>query len=76
MPPAVSGPEQMLSSETFPVVQTNPNQDPIIANCYMGDYNNIVSNGTTKFVTWGDNRNMVSTTSGVENQPDVFLQSY
>jgi hypothetical protein len=76
MPPAVSGPEQMLSSETFPVVQTNPNQDPIIANCYMGDYNNIVSNGTTKFVTWGDNRNQVTTTNGTENQPDVFLQSY
>jgi len=75
-PPAVTGPEQMLSSVTFPVVQTNPNQDPIIANCYMGDYNNIVSNGTTKFVTWGDNRNQVTTTAGKENQPDVFLQSY
>ncbi len=75
-PPAVTGPEQMLSSVTFPVVQTNPNQDPIIANCYMGDYNNIVSNGTTKFVTWGDNRNQVTTTNGTENQPDVFLQSY
>jgi hypothetical protein len=74
--PAVTGPEQMLSSVTFPVVQTNPNQDPIIANCYMGDYNNIVSNGTTKFVTWGDNRNQVTTTNGTENQPDVFLQTY
>lgn len=76
IPPAATGPEHMLSSVAFPVVQTNPNQDPIIANCYMGDYNNIISNGTTKFVTWGDNRNTVSTTSGVENQPDVFLQSY
>jgi hypothetical protein len=70
------GPESVLSSVTFPVVQTNPNQDPIIANCYMGDYNNIASNGTTRFVTWGDNRNQVTTTSGAENQPDVFLQSY
>lgn len=75
-PPAVTGPEAMLSSVTFPVVQTNPNQDPIIANCYMGDYNNIASNGTTRFVTWGDNRNMATATNGVENQPDVFLQSY
>jgi hypothetical protein len=75
-PPAVTGPEQTLSTVTFPVVQTNPNQDPIIANCYMGDYNNIVSNGTTKFVTWGDNRNQVTATNGTENQPDVFLQSY
>jgi len=69
--------ESAISSVTFPVVQTNPNQDPIIANCYMGDYNNITSNGSLRFVTWGDNRNVVTTSTGVtENQPDVFLQSY
>lgn len=73
--PVGSG-ETMISSVAFPVIQTNPNQDPIISNCYMGDYNNIGSNGTTRFVTWGDNRNVVTTTSGIENQPDVFLQSY
>jgi hypothetical protein len=72
----VSSGETAISSVTFPFVQTNPNQDPVIANCYMGDYNNIASNGTTRFVTWGDNRNVVTTTSGAENQPDVFLQSY
>lgn len=74
-PRVVSG-ESQISSVTFPVVQTNPNQDPVIANCYMGDYNNIGSNGSRRFVTWGDNRNVVTTSSGVENQPDVFLQSY
>ncbi len=69
--------EVTLSTVAFPIVQTNPQQDPIIANCYMGDYNNITSNGTTRFVTWGDNRNVVTTSAGVtENQPDVFLQSY
>ena len=69
--------EVKLSTVAFPIVQTNPQQDPIIANCYMGDYNNITSNGTTRFVTWGDNRNVVTTSAGVtENQPDVFLQSY
>jgi len=78
---ATSGPkskgEVTLSTVAFPIVQTNPNQDPIIANCYMGDYNNVTSNGTTRFVTWGDNRNVVTTLAGVtENQPDVFLQSY
>jgi hypothetical protein len=71
-----AGTETKISSVTFPVIQTNPNQDPIIANCYMGDYNNITSNGTTRFVTWGDNRNQTVTTNGAENQPDVFLQSY
>ena len=72
----VPGAETRLSSVKFPVVQTNPQQDPVISFCYMGDYNNIASNGTTRFVTWGDNRNRVTTTNGAENQPDVFLQSY
>jgi hypothetical protein len=78
---AASGPtagtETAISTVAFPVVQTNPQQDPIISFCYMGDYNNIASNGSIKFVTWGDNRNVVTTSGGVtENQPDVFLQSY
>ncbi len=69
--------EVTLSAVAFPIVQTNPQQDPVISFCYMGDYNNVTSNGTTRFVTWGDNRNVVTTSAGVtENQPDVFLQSY
>jgi len=69
--------ESAISSVAFPIVQTNPQQDPVISFCYMGDYNNIGSNGTTRFVTWGDNRNRVTTSGGVtENQPDVFLQAY
>jgi hypothetical protein len=69
--------EVTLSTIVFPIVQTNPQQDPVISFCYMGDYNNIASNGTIRFVTWGDNRNMVPTSGGVtENQPDVFFQSY
>lgn len=74
--PAPVGGEVALSTVAFPMIQTNPNQDPIISNCYMGDYNNIVSSGTTRYVTWGDNRNAVATTQGVENQPDVFLERY
>jgi hypothetical protein len=74
--PAVVNAESQLSTVAFPIVQTNPNQDPIISNCYMGDYNNIGSNGSARFVTWGDNRNVAMTSSGSENQPDVFLQSY
>jgi hypothetical protein len=70
------GAETAISSVAFPIVQTNPQQDPVISFCYMGDYNNIGSNGTTRFVTWGDNRNLVRTSAGAENQPDVFLQSY
>lgn len=73
----VAGNEVVLSSVDFPIYQTNPNQDPIIAACYMGDYSEVGSNGTARFATWGDNRNVVTTSAGVtENQADVFLQSY
>jgi hypothetical protein len=74
--PAALGSERVLSTVAFPIIQTNPQQDPVISFCYMGDYNNIVSSGGTRFVTWGDNRNVVTTAAGPENQPDVFLQSY
>jgi len=61
----------------FPIYQTNPNQDPIIADCYMGDYNQVATNGTRRFATWGDNRNSVTTTTGAtENQADVFSRSF
>jgi hypothetical protein len=74
--PASQG-ESPLSTVAFPVVQTNPNQDPAFGSgCYMGDYNTITTNGTTRFATWGDNRNVVPIPSGFENEPDVFLASY
>jgi hypothetical protein len=33
------GREVRVSTVRFPVIKTNPNQDPVISNCYMGDYN-------------------------------------
>jgi hypothetical protein len=75
-PPAPLDAESALSTVSFPVVQTNPNQDPVIASCYMGDYNTVVSSGSSRFATWGDNRNVVTTTIGAENEPDVFLDTF
>jgi len=75
--PPMAGSETALSTVNFPIYQTNPNQDPIIAACYMGDYSELASNGATRFGTWGDNRNVVTTSAGVtENQADVFLQAF
>ena len=67
------GPEVRASTVRFPIIQTNPNQDPVINNCYMGDYNSIAFAGGTQYISWGDNRNVVQTTQGTEHQPDVFL---
>lgn len=75
--PASAAGEERISSVTFPIVQTNPNQDPVISNCYMGDYNNITSASGVRYVTWGDNRNVeVAAGIGREHEPDVFLASY
>jgi hypothetical protein len=61
--------ETVLSSVPFPVIDTD-------GGCYMGDYNQIASNGERRFVTWGDNRNTVPTPEGPINQPDVFMAVY
>jgi hypothetical protein len=68
-PRLINGGETALSSVPFPVVYTG-------GGCYMGDYNQIASNGHQRFVTWGDNRNTVETEAGPMNQPDVFMQAY
>jgi hypothetical protein len=76
-PPTVIAPgETVISAAAEPLVQTNPNQDPIIANCYAGDYNNIASTGTASYVTWSDTRNRAPAGIGQVRQPDVFLQKY
>ena len=68
-PHLMNGGETALSSVPFPVIDTG-------GGCYMGDYNQIASNGHERFVAWGDNRNTIPTDTGPLNQPDVFLQAY
>jgi hypothetical protein len=68
-PKPINGGETVLSSMPFPVIDTD-------GGCYMGDYNQIASNGERRFVAWGDNRNTFSTPNGPSNEPDVFMQAY
>lgn len=49
-----------VTSVSFPGVFTNPQFDPIIAAGYMGDYIANVSDGTTRYYAWGDNRDTVT----------------
>jgi hypothetical protein len=69
-PMLVRGGESKLSTVAFPV----PRADAF--GCYMGDYNQIASNGHTRFVSWGDNRNTIATPDGPVIDPDVFMQAY
>ena len=64
--------EKMISTEFSPVPVTNPNpQGPGIAQCYMGDYNQIIAGpGDCLLHSWGDNRNVINQ----RDNPDVFFR--
>ena len=64
------GGERTLSTVAFPV----PRADAF--GCYIGDYNQIASNGDRRFVSWGDNRNTITISGAPVNDPDVFMQAY
>jgi hypothetical protein len=49
-----------VTSVSFPGVFTVPQFDPIIAFGYMGDYIANVTDGTSRYYAWGDNRDTVT----------------
>jgi hypothetical protein len=64
--------EKMVSTEFSPVPVTNPSPDT--ANCYMGDYNQIIAGpGNCLLHSWGDNRDVIIQGSIQRNNPDVFF---
>jgi hypothetical protein len=62
--------QSMVSTVCSPVPVTDPNFDPVIADCYMGDYNQIIAGHRGALLhSWGDNRHVLD-----ENRnPDVFF---
>ncbi|MDQ6711855.1 MAG: glycoside hydrolase [Candidatus Dormibacteraeota bacterium] len=64
-----------VTSRSFPGVFTFPQFDPIIAPAYMGDYIANVSDGTSQYFAWGDNRNTVTNFLWPQGRhdPDVFF---
>ena len=49
-----------VTNTSFPGVLTLPNFDPIIALAYMGDYIASASDGSQRYIAWGDNRDVVT----------------
>lgn len=63
------GVEVQVSTQPSEVPNTNPNFDNRIANCYMGDYNQIVYGGVPRLLhAWSDNR-----FGAGGNNPSVFF---
>ena len=62
-------PNERISDVSFGVPPINPNFDPQVVSCYMGDYNGITGVGEWHYMVWSDNRNFV----GGRPDPDVFF---
>ena len=53
-----------LTCRSFPVAQDS---------CYMGDYNQVVTDGKFYYAAWGDNRDTVTVEGLDEPNPNVYL---
>ena len=48
----------------------NPNFDPLVKNCYMGDYNDATADDHGFYLTWGDNRRILKLPRFPGGRPD------
>lgn len=63
------GPNERITDVSFGVPPINPNFDPFLAPCYMGDYIGIAGGQDAHYMAWGDNRDIVNG----RPDPDVFF---
>lgn len=68
------GPNVRVTSQSSPLVKTLFSFDPGVAPCYMGDYNYATADPTSFYLTWGDNRDFVSSpTIGSRPDPNIYF---
>ena len=65
-----------VTAQSFPVPPINPNFDPGVVNCYMGEYIAVTGDAHNFYYLWGDNRNTLTTTAFPAGRPDpdVFFE--
>jgi uncharacterized repeat protein (TIGR01451 family) len=65
-----------VTDQSFPVPPLNPNFDPGVARCYMGEYIAATGDEHNFYYLWGDNRNTLVTTAFPNGRPDpdVFFE--
>lgn len=66
-----------VTDVSFPVPPINPNFDPGVVNCYMGEYISVAADANNFYYMWGDNRNTLVTPAfpGGRPDPDVFFDA-
>lgn len=74
---ATFGALQRVTNTNWGVPQLNPNFDPAIANCYMGEYIAVAADAGRFYYLWGDNRNTVVNANWPAGRPDpdVFFET-
>jgi hypothetical protein len=66
---------ERITANAFAIPNLNPNFDPLVAACYMGDYNWAISDASSLYPVWGDNRREVLAITGMRPDPDVYFRS-
>jgi hypothetical protein len=61
---------ERVTAESFDVPPLNPNFDPLVKSCYMGDYNDGTVDGDGFYLTWGDNRLILKAPRFPRGRPD------
>jgi hypothetical protein len=66
-----------VTDVSFPVPPINPNFDPGVVNCYMGEYIAVAADSANFYYAWGDNRNTLITNNFPNGRPDpdVFFDA-
>jgi uncharacterized repeat protein (TIGR01451 family) len=65
-----------VTDQSFGVPQLNPNFNPGVARCYMGEYIGVAGDAHNFYYLWGDNRNTVVSPAFPAGRPDpdVFFE--
>ncbi len=61
---------QRVTAESFDVPPLKPNFDPLVKECYMGDYNGGTVDDNGFYLTWGDNRRIIRAPRFSRGRPD------
>ncbi len=61
---------ERVTSESFDLPRLKPNFDPLVKECYMGDYNDATVDERGFYLTWGDNRRVIKTPRFPRGRPD------
>ncbi len=73
---ATLSPIARVTDTSFGVPPINPNFDPGVVNCYIGEYIGVAGDASNFYYLWGDNRTTITTTAFPNGRldPDVFFE--